>query len=527
LAAPRVVKYKLPMARVALVTILAAACGAAEAAPSEAPVAGERVAVIVATGEVHGTPEPCGCTSDPLGDVSRVVTLARGGLLVDAGGLRYDPEDRAPEKKRERDAKAALLGQVYAQAQARTADSAPKVLQAGGVAVGVFTAKDVKQARAGVAKVRGAEVVVALLDVTRAQARAILQDVPGIHFGVIGRDVGDGMAEPEPVGGGFLVAPADQARYVARIEAHLLGGDTKSGGDTKRGADAKGGGDARGPVKLVPFAGEAARKLALDRIARKLATLDAQLAAWQHDPTADRAFVAAREEERKQLAAEKTRLESTPPAPPTTSYFTYALTPVRHIIARDPSVAAALKQLARTIGAENLRAARDTPPPPAEPDQPRYVGAAACAKCHKPAVEFWSHTVHAQAWKTLVDVDKQYHYDCIGCHVTGFQKPGGAALATVEKQHLVDVQCEVCHGPGSKHVADAGLDDPKTLVARPPDRFCAENCHTKEHSDTFQLEAYLRDVVGHGHGEKLRARLGDGPTGHELRQKALAAAGRN
>ena len=39
-------------------------------------------------------------------------------------------------------------------------------------------------------------------------------------------------------------------------------------------------------------------------------------------------------------------------------------------------------------------------------------------------------------------------------------------------------------------------------------------------------EAYLRDIVGPGHGEDLRKKLGDGPTGHELRKAALDKAGR-
>ena len=63
-------------------------------------------------------------------------------------------------------------------------------------------------------------------------------------------------------------------------------------------------------------------------------------------------------------------------------------------------------------------------------------------------------------------------------------------------------------------------------MTRPAERFCADNCHTKEHSDTFARVPYLRDILGKGHGEKARAALGDGVTGHELRQKALAAAGR-
>jgi hypothetical protein len=50
------------------------------------------------------------------------------------------------------------------------------------------------------------------------------------------------------------------------------------------------------------------------------------------------------------------------------------------------------------------------------------------------------------------------------------------------------------------------------------------SCHTEQHSDTFQYEAYLRDILGKGHGPGARKKLGDGPTGHELRTAALARA---
>ena len=52
--------------------VLAAAGGVAVArAGRRAVAAGERRISLFYTAEVHGTLEPCGCTSDPLGDVAR------------------------------------------------------------------------------------------------------------------------------------------------------------------------------------------------------------------------------------------------------------------------------------------------------------------------------------------------------------------------------------------------------------------------------------------------------------------------
>jgi len=133
--------------------------------------------------------------------------------------------------------------------------------------------------------------------------------------------------------------------------------------------------------------------------------------------------------------------------------------------------------------------------------------------------------VHATAWKTLEDRGQQFDLDCIGCHVTGWDRPGGSNLAHNDK--LRDVQCETCHGPGSIHVAKGGLEKPSAVKLAPPQDLCASQCHTKEHSDTFQLEAYLRDVIGPGHGEEARKKLGDGPTGAQLRKAGLDKAGRS
>ena len=502
---------------------------------------------LVATAEVKGTPEPCGCTSDPLGDVARVATLAKGGLWLDAGSLLYNREELTAERRPQADATAAALAHIYGGARvglgfddlgAGTAADvarvkpprqacnargmplqAPRVETIDGVKVGVFgvvTPERVKPVKASepvaaatkaVATLRkqGAQMIVALCGMDRVEARKLVRAVPGISFAVVGADVGDGMAEPEPIGDAWLTAPADLARYAVKLTVERRGD---------------------GPMTL--YAGEAARKRDVEKADRRLKTLETQLAEWKKDPTADKAFVAARQKEHDELAAtRKTLSTSAPPPPPATgNWFSYELVPVRHVIPRDPTIADELRALAQAIGRINVAAAKSQPAPAAEPGAATYVGMAACEKCHKPAVAFWKKTVHAEAWKTLVDVDKQYHYDCIGCHVTGWEKPGGVNLVTAEKRGLVDVQCETCHGPGSKHVAEAGLDDPPTLVKKPPDRFCVDNCHTREHSDTFQLVPYLRDILGKGHGEKARAALGNGVTGHELRRKALDAAGR-
>jgi hypothetical protein len=498
---------------------------------------------LVATAEVKGTPEPCGCTSDPLGDVARVATLAKGGLWLDAGSLLYNREELSAERRPQADATAAALAHIYGRARVGLggddlaggaakvkpprqacnargmALEAPRVVTIDGVAIGVFgvvapdrvapvkASEPVAAAKKAVAqlKKKGAQVIVALCGMNRIETRQLVKAVPGIAFAIVGAEVGDGMAEPEPVGDAWLTAPGDLARYAVKLTV-----------------------ERRGDGPLALYAGEAARKREIEKDERRIKTLEAQLAEWKKDASADKAFVAARQKERDELVAARQKLATSaaPPPPATGNWFSYELVPVRHVIPRDPDIAEELKKLAHAIGETNLVAAKGKPAPVAEAGAPSFVGTNGCVKCHKPAVEFWKKTVHAEAWKTLVEVDKQYHYDCIGCHVTGWEKPGGVNLGSVEKRALVDVQCETCHGPGSKHVDEAGLDEPRSIVTKPPERFCADNCHTKEHSDTFALVPYLRDILGKGHGEKARAKLGDGPTGHELRQKALAAAGR-
>jgi hypothetical protein len=521
-----------------LLVLAAPACRRADAA-------GERVAVLVATAELRGTVEPCGCTSDPLGDVARLGTLAKEGLWLDAGGLLY-PEGLPPATggTDQADLKAGLLADVCKGRKAEVALGAedlrrgkrgllltrhaanvkglplrpPTVRTVGGIRVGVFGVIDrdkaraaglaagdqAEAARAAVARLQRsrAEVIVALLGMERPAARKLLEEVPGIHLGVVGDEVGEGMEEPEPVGEALLVAPADQGRRAAVIRIH-----------------------ARPEVKMNFFAGPAGHRRRLERLNARIETLDKQLTDWAADPTADPAFLAARKAELATLKAERDDRELWIPIPPKGSYYSYELVPVRKSVPRAPDVAARAKALDRAIGALNLARARKEGPPPVDPAQPRFVGVEACQKCHKKAVETWRATRHAHAFQTLLEAGKPYDYDCTGCHVTGWQQPNGANLANVEAAGLINVQCEVCHGPGSRHVAEAGMEEPSSMQRSPDERLCADRCHTRDHSDTFQREAYLRDILGPDHGKALLEKLGAGPTAHQLRAEAKANAG--
>lgn len=72
----------------------------------------------------------------------------------------------------------------------------------------------------------------------------------------------------------------------------------------------------------------------------------------------------------------------------------------------------------------------------AEP--PTYVGVEKCKPCHRPEFETWSQSAHAEATKNA-KAAPNFEPQCLSCHAT---TPDGV---------LEGVQCEACHGPGSKY----------------------------------------------------------------------------
>ncbi|HEY4394967.1 MAG TPA: multiheme c-type cytochrome [Polyangia bacterium] len=530
------------------VLALAATCAGPTPAARGAGPAGERRLTVFYTGGVHGTLEPCGCTSDPLGDVARYAALVRTAahgapvLLVDGGSLSF-PESASAKEKAANALRARFLGKTleglgpfaaglaetdlglphgelvprrmavnFSKPASSTSLAPSEMKPIGSVKVGIFGVADptlaaqvgaqgedpIPAAKAEVARLRdaGAELVIALVPLDRPAARRLAR-AAAPDLIVLGKQVGAGQARAEQVGSSFIVAAAEEMARVGRIDFVLRGAGPLL--------------DAGGPDAA------ALRRVEIDAAAGRL---DEELKRWSaSNAGVDPAFVAAKQRERAALTAEKKELQRSWTPPAAGSYFTNRLIPLRRSLARDGKTAAAMRKLDGEVAAINLRNA--PPPAPPEPGRAFYVGDAKCGACHKQALAFWNSTVHASAWKTLVELGKENDYKCTSCHVTGYGQVGGSSLG--HTKGLRDVQCEVCHGPGSIHVAEKGLEEPASLHTQTPASTCT-GCHTEQHSDTFQYEAYLRDILGPGHGATARAKLGGGPTGHALRSAALARA---
>jgi mono/diheme cytochrome c family protein len=94
----------------------------------------------------------------------------------------------------------------------------------------------------------------------------------------------------------------------------------------------------------------------------------------------------------------------------------------------------------------------------------KYIGAKKCKACHIKQYKAWKKTKMANSFENLkpgvkaeakkkagLDPNKDYTTDenCLKCHTTGYGKPGGFK-SLEETPKMINVQCEVCHGPGSE-----------------------------------------------------------------------------
>jgi len=123
----------------------------------------------------------------------------------------------------------------------------------------------------------------------------------------------------------------------------------------------------------------------------------------------------------------------------------------------------------------------------ASPAADHYLGEKNCRRCHETEYQMYSSEKHAHAFETLVKNQRDSAPECLPCHVVALGQSGGF-VSQKTTPDMINVQCESCHGMGTKH-PDKG--DPEAVVGP---TVCL-TCHTQEQSPNFDYSEAITKIV--------------------------------
>jgi hypothetical protein len=508
-----------------------------ESTAAPAPSYGKPTLRIYAVSNVAGALEPCGCTKDQLGGVDHLASFlaqdrngAKGSLFVTAGPTFFlDPKLDAARGTQDR-WKAEAIGVSFAEiglsawtpgyndwaggapflktlaertaaplvaANLEGAEGSVKsvVREVSGIKLAIVGVSapafagarpagvEVKDAgpalKAAVAEARGggAKIVIGLAALPRGEALRLAEQTPELSALIVGKPVDAGEANDAPpapvlIGNVLVVQTSNHLQTVGVVDFFVQGNDYKF-------QDATGMANAEALVSLN----------------QRIRDYEARLAEWQEDPSLRPEDLGARRADLAKMRGEQARLSHSEP-PKAGSFFRYTLVEVREKLGTDPKVEARMSSFYQRVNDHNKSAFAGRKPPEVPAGKSGYAGIEACTGCHLEERQVWDRTGHARAYVTLSKQFKEYNLDCVSCHVTGYEKPGGSTVTMNE--NLRDVQCEECHGPGAAHAkspAAKGLIDPS-----PPLAMCVGACHHPPHVDGFDVAQAKQFIIGPGHG---------------------------
>lgn len=316
-------------------------------------------------------------------------------------------------------------------------------------------------------------------------AKELLRIFPEIDFVIIGH----GPRETDQVdeaGNGFTLEAYDQGRYVGALKLYNP--------DQKR------------PYKNA----RTGSKTELETIDRQLEHVQESIDKIPTNPDGTVPPLVARLRERyADLNTQKAAIQNAELSIPTDQRaFYYRPIDMKPGYALNPDLKTSREAYNASLKELNMQVEREVVP--VAKGQPFFIGTAQCQTCHTQAYELWTTTQHSQAVATLEARDKVFDQTCIGCHVVGFDQPGGSVLGklTYEAElgghtftkDLQNVGCESCHGPGSEHRL-APLDatgTPQHILRQPTAQQCS-TCHVVEHSPAFDFDTYVKRITGPGH----------------------------
>jgi len=485
---------------------------------------------------------PCGCSPDQRGGLPRAAAglkklrAASPGLAyVEAGDLLFEsalPRRGPPGAQAELKARTLARGEEMLGAAARAvgardlalgaqfvaetrgnvplldAGAAPVVgaraallVKAGDVPVGVLAAglgpDPAQTVRARAAQLRrdGARAVVLLAhprggwQEARQLAQATLGEVDLVILGHLDDPATDpNRADPGPP---VLLSVEGHGQSLLRVDLQLPAG---------------------APTGVFLAQGEAGKQAELKELDDRIARLRQQARAAPEDM---RLLYADKIREVEQRRAQLASVQQAAPAG--SLVITPTFIPLGPDVGDEPDVGALVAAYDEQVAEMNLRLAKQQPEtcPPPRRGEPAFTGISSagkvkgCAECHESQSQFWANTGHSHAYDTLVSARKQFSLDCVRCHVTGWQQPGG--VCRIDLTHMggpgfqgrgkgrQDVQCEMCHGPGSEHAKDP----PGHISTEVPVSVCVR-CHEAANSPHFDDGRYRPFIVGPGHGTPLK-----------------------
>ncbi len=402
--------------------------------------------------------------------------------LAKRGGLHLLDAARAPAQP----AAASTPGTQPAAAPAQGfGDSLLVTL--GGVRVGVWGLRDPSLDASGAAapsdlraqaaaltkqlRARGAQLVVGLITADARAARRVAGAVSGLDFLVQGGSDRAEVPPPERIGTTTLLRAAHRGHGLLVVDLTRVGDG--------------------------PFADQSAwtRQAQRQALQREAAELASRIEEWQRDPSVDRTLLA---QQQARLAQMRARLaDGEPPQAVAGNAFSARFVELGPGEREDPETRKLLDAYNKRINEHNREALAHLLPRPAPPGTASYIGSERCGSCHAAALAWWKGQAHGHAYATLVGRDSQYNLSCVGCHVTGYNQPGGSTV--VHNQGLTNVGCESCHGPGSLHAADPHDKGSHDVRRQVPEEVC-RHCHNPEHSDRFSYAVYEPRLLAPGHG---------------------------
>ncbi len=331
-------------------------------------------------------------------------------------------------------------------------------------------------------RAQGAQAVVLLFHGEIGEAKRVTEAVKEVDFVVVGKKPRE-TEQVDAIGQGYTLEPHDQGRYLGILKLY-----------------------ANGPTPFVnarPFSPQ------------ELATVTSQIEHVEQSinklppaaPGEEGPLLLKLRERLDGLKRERERLkEAKVDVPDDRAAFLWRSVPM------EPGypVNASIRDARDAFNKASKADAPDLPIPPVAEGQAFFVGSSYCVNCHVDAGKFWDKTNHAHAFDTLVSRDKDYDPKCVGCHVVGYEQPGGSVVGKVQYEaslngsphhkDLRHVGCESCHGAGSQH-AMAPLDGagaPQHISRYPTEQACL-SCHVPEHSPRFSFDVYVRQITGPGH----------------------------